>query len=146
MESSGLEPWTMVAGSAALMAHVRFAETPEQVDRRDRLARELLDKGRRLLGMPDNPFLDFPVTGMMLAAVGAWLLQTGGDEDAAVRLLALAHAFSYNRTFPVMAWAPLAQAADSVRPGLLAALLEEYDGRPGRELTGEVADLLVGIG
>ena len=102
---------------------------------------DLLDKGRRLLVLSDT-FLDYPVTGMLLFAVGAWLLERGEDAESGVLLLAMARCFSYNRTFPVMAWARLAEAADRALPGRLAALLEEYDGRPGRELTGEVADLL----
>ncbi|MET0838999.1 MAG: hypothetical protein ABWY19_09485, partial [Marmoricola sp.] len=141
METSGMEPWTIVAESAALMAHVRYAATIAQEAERDRLAGVLLAKGVRLMRM-DNSFLDFPVTGMLLASVGAWSLAHGGDPEPAVRLLVLARRFSYNRTFPVMAWEPLAEAAERRRPGRLAALLEEYDGRAGRDLTGEVADLL----
>jgi hypothetical protein len=57
----------------------------------------------------------------------------------------MARRFSYNQTFPVMAWGPLAALAQREKPGLLAALLEEYDGRPGRSLTGEVADLLAQV-
>ena len=57
----------------------------------------------------------------------------------------MAQRFSYNQTFPVMAWEPLAEMAERARPGRLAALLEEYDGRPGRALTGEVADLLAQV-
>jgi predicted ATPase/DNA-binding SARP family transcriptional activator len=145
MDSSGLEPWTMVAEAAALIAHVRYAETRDQLERRDRIAEDLLDKGARLLDLQDA-FLDFPVTGMMLAAVGAWLLdRPDADHESAVRLLVMARCFAYNRTFPVMAWEPLARAADRELPGRLAVLLDEYDGRPGRELVGEVADLLAGI-
>jgi hypothetical protein len=82
---------------------------------------------------------------MMLAAAAAWLLDRGVDTEAGVRLLVMAQRFSYNRTFPVMAWEPLAEAAERERPGRLAALLEEYDGRPGRDLVGEVADLLAEV-
>jgi hypothetical protein len=142
METSGLEPWTLVAHSTALTAHVRYAETDEQRAERDRLGETLLDKGQRVLVTADM-FLDVPVTGMMLAGVGAWLLETvRADPELGVRLLVMARRFSYNQTFPVMAWEPLAEMAERARPGRLAALLEEYDGRPGRLLTGEVADLL----
>ena len=144
METSGMEPWTMVAKAAALAAHVRYAETPEQLAERDRLAEDLLDKCRRLLGLSDS-FLDYPVTGMVLFGLGAWLLERGDDPESGVQLLVMARCFSYNRTFPVMSWAPVAEAADRALPGRLAALLEEYDDRPGRELTGEVADLLAQV-
>jgi hypothetical protein len=145
METAGLEPWTILAHSTALTAHVRYAETPAQLAKRDRLAETLLSKGRRVLSTADV-FLDVPVTGMMLAGLGAWLLESGrADPDLGVRLLVMARRWSYNQTFPVMAWEPLAELAERARPGRLAALLEEYDGRPGRELTGEVADLLAQV-
>jgi hypothetical protein len=145
MDTSGLEPWTLVAHSTALMAHVRYAETAGQRAERDRLGETLLDKGCRVLATADM-FLDVPVTGMMLAGTGAWMLETErGDPDLGVRLLVMARRFAYNQTFPVMAWEPLADLAERARPGRLAALLEEYDGRPGRALTGEVADLLAQV-
>ena len=116
MEPSGMEPWTMVAEAAALIAHVRYARRPSRTPSRDRLAADLLDKGRRLLALADS-FLDFPVTGMLLAALGAWLLDTRrSTQEAGVRLLAMAARFSYNRTFPVMAWEPLAEAAERADP------------------------------
>jgi predicted ATPase/DNA-binding SARP family transcriptional activator len=142
MDTSGMEPWTILAHSAALVAHVRYAATPTQRTERDHIAGELLDKGRRLFALSDS-FLDFPVTGMLLAGLGAWLLDRSHENaELGIRLLVMAQRFSYNRTFPVMAWEPLAEQAERARPGRLAALLEEYDGRPGRSLTGEVADLL----
>jgi hypothetical protein len=144
METSGMEPWTILAEAAALTAHVRYAETADQRAERDRLVVHLLSRGRRLFALPDS-FLDYPVTGMLLAAVGAWLLDRDVEPEAGVRLLVLARCFSYNQTFPVMAWEPLADLAERARPGRLAALLEEYDGRPGRALTGEVADLLAQV-
>ena len=83
---------------------------------------------------------------MLLAAVGAWLLDTRRRRrTSAYACWRWRTRFSYNRTFPVMAWEPLAELAERARPGRLAALLEEYDGRPGRELTGEVADLLAEV-
>jgi hypothetical protein len=144
MDASGMEPWTIVARAAALTAHVRYAETAEQRAERDQLAVDLLDTGSRLLAMADS-FLDYPVTGMLLAGVGAWLLDRDVELEAGVRLLMLARCVAYTRTVPVMAWEPLADLAERARPGRLAALLEEYDGRPGRSLTGEVADLLAQV-
>ena len=106
METSGMEPWTIVAESAALMAHVRYAATVAHEAERDRLAGVLLAKGVRLMRM-DNSFLDFPVTGMLLAAVGAWSLAHGGDPRA--------------RRTPARAGAPLLLQPDLPGDGLGAA-------------------------
>ena len=57
----------------------------------------------------------------------------------------MARAFSYNRWFPVMAWEPLASCAEAAAPGRLASWIEAYDGRRGRDLRGEVRDVLAGL-
>ncbi|MCW2760579.1 MAG: Signal transduction response regulator / Disease resistance protein [Marmoricola sp.] len=146
MEPSGLEPWTVVAEAAALIAHARHASTPEEARVRDELAATTLDKTRSLL--EDQPaHLDYPVSGMSLAALAQWLFASDDPcrQQAGIPLLALADRFSYNRTFPVMAWGPLAEAAESIDPGRLDALLREYDGRPGPELLGEGIAALDGV-
>ncbi|MCW2849842.1 MAG: transcriptional regulator, winged helix family, partial [Marmoricola sp.] len=143
MEPSGLEPWTLLAEAAGLMAHARHGRTPADVRTADELAVTTIERTVALLR--EQPMhLDYPVTGMSFAALAGWLLAS--DDPRRRRLgvdaLALADGFSYNRTLPVMAWAPLAEAAERVASGRLAALREEYDGRPGRELLGEALDLL----
>jgi len=139
VEASGYEPWTLVAEAAALMAHLRHGSTPADARRLDDLLASVLRKTRNVLELlPAH--LDYPVTGMSLAALAQWLFTTGkqpAHEDG-VRLLALVDRFAYNRTFPVMAWGPLVRAAEEVRPGRLDAIQKEYDGRPGRELLVEV--------
>ena len=85
--------------------------------------------------------VDYPVTGMALAALSARVLATATIDrarDAGVRLLALAATFGYNRWFPVMAWEPLRAYADAAAPGRLAEVTDEYGSRRGRELRGEV--------
>ena len=79
-----------------------------------------------------------------MASIGRWLLDLDPPthQDAALRLLALADRFSYNRTFPVMAWAPLVEAAEDAVPGGLAVVQAEYAGRPGRDLLDELKVLL----
>jgi hypothetical protein len=59
-----------------------------------------------------------------------------------VRLLALARSFGYNQTYPVMAWSALRAMADAAAPGRLDVVLEEYDGRRGRDLRDEVQRVL----
>jgi hypothetical protein len=85
---------------------------------------------------------------MGLAALGSWLLTERPDDqaaDAGVRLLALAHGFSYNRWFPVMDWERLEELADAVAPGRLDVVLEEHGGRRGRELRPEAEQALASV-
>jgi hypothetical protein len=145
IEPSGMEPWTMVAEAAALTAHARHGRTADDAVVRDELGVATIDKVRCLL-QEQIAHLDYPVAGMSFAALAQWLFV---DEDserqrAGIPLLAMADRFSYSRTFPVMAWAPLADAAERIDPGRLDALLREYDGRPGRELLSEALAALDG--
>ena len=140
LSTSGLEPWTLIAVATDLAAHVRFAETPARRSRGE----ELEDEMKELLsGFPAvaDAAVDYPVTGMALAALGLSLLgrDPGPDAEAAVRLLALGQSFGYNRWFPAMAWEPMVELADDAAPGLLAAVLEEYGDRKGRELRADRA-------
>jgi hypothetical protein len=142
--TSGLEPWTLIALATDLAAHARYAETPAQHARAGELAAQLGGLLEKFPSVPDAS-VDYPVTGMSLAALGAWLLihdETGPEIELAVRLLALAHGFGYNRWFPVIAWEPLVALAETAAPGRLTAVLEEYDGRQARELRPEAERVL----
>ncbi len=60
------------------------------------------------------PRLDYPAAGQLLFALGAWALlreparrasvRQACDGRVALRLLALADRFAYNRTMPTMMW------------------------------------------
>ena len=97
--------------------------------------------------MPDCA-VDYPVTGMAAHPLAQWLLRHEADRDPepAVRLLALAERFGYNRWFPAMAWEPVATMAEGAAPGLLDAVLEEYGDRKGRELRPEAERVLALLG
>ena len=92
---TGVEPWVVLAESAALTALVRFGETPAQVARADQLGADV----RRSLHaqLTSEGTVDYPIAGMGLASVGAHLLASGEDLEAGIRLLALARCFGYNR-------------------------------------------------
>jgi predicted ATPase/DNA-binding SARP family transcriptional activator len=145
--SNGLEPWTLTALATALAAHTRFATTAEQRRRRQVLAADTLELLGNLGQVPESA-VDFPVTGMALAAVGLWALtqdSPDADPEPGVRLLALARGFGYNRWLTVMAWDELRASADDVAPGRLAAVLEEYGDRRGRELLPEAQRVLATV-
>jgi predicted ATPase len=144
VETSGVEPWNVVAVGTALTAHVRFGTTTAHRARAAELAERARWMVEGLMTGPDGA-VDYPVTGMAIAALGAWLLSERPTDDAGelgVRLLALARRCSYNRWFPVMGWAALAELAAGAGPGRLEAALDEYGDRLGRELRGETASVV----
>ncbi len=148
--TNGLEPWSLIALATALAAHTRFADSPARHTRGQELETEMATLLSRFHTVPDAA-IDYPVTGMALAALGLRLLSLDPvpDVDGAVRLVALAQRFGYNRWFPAMDWEPMAERANAAAPGLLAAVLEEYGDRQGRELRAETERVLaavIGIG
>ncbi len=148
VESNGLEPWVVVALATALTAHVRDARTPVEQARTQALAGDAARAVEALMTGPEGA-VDYPVTGMALAALSARVLTTATTDearDAGVRLLAIAVTFGYNRWFPVMAWEPLRAHADAAAPGRLAEVSDEYESRRGRELHGEVLAALAAGG
>jgi hypothetical protein len=143
VSSNGLEPWTLIALATDLGVHVRFGESEQTHARGAQLADETREILARFRTIPDTS-IDYPVTGMAFAALGQWLLHgtEPADPDPAIRLIALARQFGYNSWFPAMTWGPLVEMSDDAAPGRLAAVLDEYDGRQGRELRAEAERVL----
>jgi tetratricopeptide (TPR) repeat protein len=146
LSTDSFELWTLIALATDLAAHARFAETPERLARGAVLADQLLGLLLRFETVTDAA-VDYPVTGMGFLALGHWLLvhEPSSDPETAIRLLAVADRFGYNRWFPVMGWEPLAQRADATAPGLLDAVLVEYGDRLGRELRSEAERVLASV-
>jgi hypothetical protein len=129
---SGLEPWTLYGTSAALTAYARFAPAPEGSDLYDSLRAD----AARLFEV--GPRLDFPVTGAVLHALGAWaLLRNAAPVEAAVRLLVLAELFAYTRYSPSLDRGPTDAEAEALAPGLGARLRAELAGRQAPDLIEE---------
>jgi hypothetical protein len=145
-----LTPWVLYPQAAALAAHALHGPPPEAAPEAEALHHDLL---RRLGLLLDDSrgFLDFPVAGALVLALGLWrLTRSGGDpagddragDERAVRLLAMADALSYNRMLPSLSWEPAAAVAERLRPGALAACRAELAGRSAVELRGDAARLV----
>src|ERR1700761_7530876 len=79
---TGLEPWVLFGDSVALSAHAWYAAGDDEA-----LGRALFlacrEDALKVLGSPAAE-LDFPVTGQLLFALGAWALlrRAASAEDA----------------------------------------------------------------
>jgi hypothetical protein len=122
---TGMEPWVLFGEAMALSAHARYA-AGDDVAHGEALFRTCRTGALRVL-TTDNPHLDYPASGLVLFALGAWsLLREVGPAEDALRLLALADRFAYNRMIPTMRWERITPAAEEAAPGLLARLQAEY--------------------
>ncbi|NUR47294.1 MAG: AAA family ATPase [Hamadaea sp.] len=144
LERTGLEPWLLVAEATNLAAHAYYAPADDPV------GAALFAENRQRASLvldPNHPYLDYPVCGLVLFALGAWGLLRGAlPVEDAVRLIALADRFAYNRSVPTLAWERIAPRAEERAPGLLAALAAEYGDRRGPDLLDEARDLVERIG
>jgi len=140
MERTGAEPWALFGDAMALSAHAWYAGGEDEAH-----GRALFSACRtgvlRAIG-PENPRLDYPATGLLLFALGAWgLLRQAAAAPEALRLLALADRFAYNRTIPTMQWERMLPPAEEALPGALAGFQAEYAGRRPPDLLGEARQL-----
>jgi predicted ATPase/DNA-binding SARP family transcriptional activator len=122
---TGTEPWALFGEAMALSAHARYA-AGDDIAHGEAQFRVCRTGALRVL-VPENPHLDYPASGLVLFALGAWsLLRRAAPADDALRLLALADRFAYNRMVPTMRWERVTPAAEQAAPGLLARLQAEY--------------------
>ena len=137
---TGLEPWVLFGDSVALSAHARYATGADEEQGRS-LFLTCRDSAVRLFAAP-APQLDFPAAGQLLFALGDWALVRepvldgpASDKqvtaEVALRLLALADRFGYNRTMPTMMWERIVPAAEEAAPGRIGEFLAQYrDSQP----------------
>ena len=123
---TGQEPWALFGDSMALTAHAHHAVGGDDEAHGQALFDLCRDAALKILGQ-ENPHLDYPASGLLLFALGAWALlrQVGPAEDA-LPLLALAHRFAYSRANPTMKWERIVAPAEAAVPGLLARLVDQY--------------------
>jgi predicted ATPase/DNA-binding SARP family transcriptional activator len=145
MTRSGLEPWVLFGESTALSAYAYYGGD-EHVEYTDPLFRACLDRARRVLD-PSFHYLDYPVSGLALFALGAWGLLRGRlPAEDSVRLLVYAERFAYNRSVPTMAWERITPRAEEAAPGVLAKIDDELGERRGPELLDEVRAFVEELG
>jgi tetratricopeptide (TPR) repeat protein len=136
--ASGLEPWTMFGLAGAVTAYARYGHGDEGAD----LAAELNRKTPRLLD-PAYTFLDYPVCGMIMFALGCWGLMRGSvPARDAIRMLVVAERFSYNRFAPTLDWDSVAAVAEIAAPGEIDAVRAEWGDRRGPALLEEARALV----
>jgi predicted ATPase/DNA-binding SARP family transcriptional activator len=137
IEATGLEPWVMFGDATALAAFAHHGRA-EHLPTGAKLFATCRDRLGGVLGV-GYPYLDYPVCGLVLFAVGSWgLLRDDLAVTDAVRLLVLADRFAYNRTVPTTAWDRITGPAEERAPGLLASVAAEYGARRGPDLLEEV--------
>ena len=143
MPATGLELGALLSEATALAAHAYYASTDDPTG--TTLFAQARDRALRVLD-PAHPYLDYPVCGMVLFALGAWgLLRDVSMRSDAVRLIVLAERFAYNRSTPTMSWERISAEADRRAPGLMAEFAAEYGQRRGPELLDEARGLLAGL-
>jgi len=139
---TGMEPWVIFGDAAALSAHARYASGTD-LEQGRAMFLACHNTALRMFSDPD-PDLDYPAAGLLLFALGAWALlrcPETCEPEHALRLLALADRFSYNRTIPSMNWDWIASAAEESAPGRLAGFQAEYGSRQPADLLAEARQL-----
>jgi hypothetical protein len=122
---TGMEPWALLGEAMALGAHAYYA-AGDDIAHGEALFRACRTSALQVLTR-ENPHLDYPASGLVLFALGAWaLLRRAAPAEDALRLAALADRFAYNRMIPTMRWERITPAAEEAAPGLLARLQAEY--------------------
>jgi predicted ATPase/DNA-binding SARP family transcriptional activator len=130
---TGMEPWALFGEAMALAVHARYA-AGDDIAHGEALF-QVCRTGALQLMTSENPHLDYPASGLVLFALGLWsLLRRAAPAEDALRLLALADRFAYNRMIPTMRWERITPAAEEAAPGLLARLAAEYQECPQPDL------------
>ncbi|GAA2738034.1 hypothetical protein GCM10010439_70460 [Actinocorallia aurantiaca] len=131
-------PWSVVGEAVALSAFAQHGEGDDGTD-----LFESLRARTSIAFSPTHSFMDYPVAGMVLAALGIWgLLKEALPAEEAVRLLALADRFAYSRFTPTMHWPVLSAHAERIAPGVLPRIKAEYGERRGPDLLAEARAIL----
>ncbi|MDN5895355.1 MAG: hypothetical protein L0H93_15190, partial [Nocardioides sp.] len=119
------EPWILYPESVRLAAYVVHGRVDAARSFRDDLVTRTLSVLRG-----DYDFMDFPIAGTILFAIGMWEV-AAGDARAGAELVALGRRFGYNQTMPSVAWSHAERLID---PVILARALEGLAGLDATQL------------
>lgn len=137
-DDADIAPWTIYGNTVAVLAFALH----DRAERGRRYHRWLEGALPRTIAR-DRRFVDVPVVGLMLFALGTWSLCVGGLRPAdAVRLLVLAERLAYPRFVPSLSWERAVARCEEVAPGELDRIAAEYDGRRGLDLLDETRDVV----
>lgn len=132
-----LTPWSIFGDAIAVTQYALHGSGSDGDDLHARLA-------GRALRIVDSArgFVDVPVIGLCLFALGrwAWTRQTLEQRDA-VRLLVLAHRCGYPQASSVLSWPDATDDVEAAAPELLDAVEQEYGDSRGPA----VVDLARGV-
>ncbi len=132
-DDADIAPWKIYGKTVAVVA---FALHDQEERGRD-LHAWLVEAARRVLDREPG-FIDVPVVGLMLFALGTWALRFADLSPAdGIRLLALAERMSYPRFVPSLSWERAAERCEAAVPGELDRLGTEYGERRGLALVDE---------
>ncbi|MFE6507920.1 ATP-binding protein [Nocardioides sp. NPDC057767] len=133
-----LVPWRVAAEAVTVVSCARHGDGADGAD----LFGVLMEKAPRLVSR-ERRSQDYPVTGMMLLALGVWgLLRDALPREESVRLLVLADRFGYSRSFLDMRWELAVADAARLAPGVLDRVSAEYGDRRGLALLDEARGVI----
>ncbi|SDD06531.1 ATP-binding protein [Nocardioides lianchengensis] len=136
---TGFSPWVLYPSAAALCAHIQSGERASGRS----LHAGLVERAGLALDV-EAPYLDYPVVGSVVYALGLWeLTRPEGPGEHAAALIATADRFAYNRMLPSLDWAWAQQRAEDLVPGALTAAADALGERRPHELRDDVRRLVV---
>lgn len=131
-------PWLLFTESAALRAMHRFGAEADA----EALFGELVHKLRDYLA-PGDSFVDYPIAGTVLFALGTVL--AADRPELAVRLLAYSEIFSVVRNLPSTNADEVINTVERALPGELTKITAELSGSRPRDLHDQVRTLITEI-
>jgi predicted ATPase/DNA-binding SARP family transcriptional activator len=141
VQPSRMEPWALFGEAGALVAHAHYASGADEA-----YGGALFDSSAESalrVATEKGAFIDRPVMGLQLFALGTWgLLRDAAPLETALRLLALADRFAYARMLPTLNWERIRPFAQARAPGRLEAIQSGYRERKPAQLLDDARQIV----